>query len=65
MNQAMGWYLRMAMVPAISQVLIWTMTDWLLLYKHSGWFCINILVAAFIWKIKNNEWEIFTTPEGW
>lgn len=61
----MGWYLRMAMVPALSQVLIWTMTDWLLLYKHSGLFCINVAIAAFCLKIKQGHWDLFTTVEGW
>jgi hypothetical protein len=55
----------MAVVPAISQVLIWTMTDWLLLYKHSALFCANIAFAAGCWKIKLGQWNIFTTSEGW
>jgi len=42
------YFLRIANVPAVSQTIIFCLTDWLLLYKHSLLFCVQIALAAVV-----------------
>jgi hypothetical protein len=60
------WYIRAANAPAISSAILFGMTDWLLIYKHSILMCMAIAVSAIGSKVKNGTlFTMITTSEGW
>jgi len=53
-------------MPAISQTLMFSMTDMLLLYKHSFIFCLNLLVLGILSQVaKGDFFGLLTTNGGW
>jgi hypothetical protein len=65
-SNASMWYIRAANAPAISSAILFTLTDWLLIYKHSILLCTAFATSSIGSKAKNGTlFEMITTSEGW